>query len=543
MEQKIFHKCITLCGISSGQVIIEYIKIKYYQMEKKIIVLIALSSMLISSCSLNTEPEDFVAPEYYYKTKDECEMALTAIYDRMNYSFAAKISINFDTADEMWAYGTRGTWINIIYSNDSDVSSFWQLLYDGIERANMLLARIDDAQMDETERARIKGEAKFLRAFYYFHLVQNWGDVPFKIQPTSSSSDIYYPRTPASEIYDFIYNEMVEAEAMVRPITEYSYAERVTQSAVQGILARVCLYMAGFPNNKTDKYKDALEWSEKLIQSGFHALNPDYSQVFINLIQDIYDTKESIWEIGFKTTGLTDPYSEYGEVGNLNGIAQSFLGYGMASGSYYAMVSLWRKYQPGDKRRDWAIAPFSYKYNSNPPEKVYFDTTKLNMSQNIGKYRREYELTPSGSQQKRANCTNQPLLRYADVLLMAAEAENEVNGPTGKALQYLNEVRSRANASLISAVSDKETFRKIIQDERTLELCFEGVRKQDLKRWGILIPTMKDLAVFIRQTYTNATNVQRATLACDNMTEQFFYYPIPQRDMNLNKLLIQNPGY
>lgn len=511
---------------------------------KKIIKFIAASCILIfSGCSLNTEPEDFISPAYFYSTVAECDQALTAVYDKMNYSFVNLIMAPIDAADEMWAAGsTTGTWLYYFYSNDGNVATLWSTLYDGIERANMLLANIDRAEIDETQKNRIKGEAKFLRAYYYFLLVQNWGDVPFKTEPTKSAADVYYARTPQTEVYDFIYNEMVEAEGLVRPISEYTYAERVTQSAVQGFLARVSLFMAGFPINDTEKYKDALAWSEKAIQSGLHSLNPDYSQVFINLIQDKYDIKESIWEVGFRWVANTDPYFEFGEVGNTNGIAQNILGYGMATGQYLVYQSLWNKYESTDTRRDWAIAPFNYKYNSNPPVKVFYDNTKI-LDRHIGKFRREYELTPLQSQQKRANPTNWPLLRYSDVLLMAAEAENEVNGPTAKALQYLNEVRARANASLITTVAGKEGFREVLQEERSRELCFEGLRKMDLRRWGILVPRMKEVLNYVQTTYTNATSKTRASVPGTNISEQHLYFPIPLREMNLNNLLTQNPGW
>jgi hypothetical protein len=177
-----------------------------------------------------------------------------------------------------------------------------------------------------------------------------------------------------------------------------------------------------------------------------------------------------------------------------------------------------------DTRRDWAIAPFYYKYNSNPPEEVYYDIHVSITNVFIGKYRRDHELTPAGSKQKRANGTNWPLLRYADVLLMAAEAENEVNGPTSKALQYINEVRARAQAPLFTDISSKEEFRTILHDERSRELCFEGLRKQDLKRWGIMIPTMKELSDYVRQTCTHSVILSRSVLPLDNVNEKFFYY-------------------
>ena len=153
-------------------------------MKKILSIFIVISSLFVSSCKLDTIPEDFIAAQFYYTTEAQCDLALTGIYDKMNYQFAALIGINFDTADEMWAYGTTDAWTNVFYSSNSDVSAFWQILYDGIERANMLLAKIDAAQItDQTHKNRIKGEAKFLRAFYYFMLVQKLGRCSTKNKP------------------------------------------------------------------------------------------------------------------------------------------------------------------------------------------------------------------------------------------------------------------------------------------------------------------------------------------------------------------------
>jgi hypothetical protein len=217
------------------------------------------------------------------------------------------------------------------------------------------------------------------------------------------------------------------------------------------------------------------------------------------------------------------------------------LKYGRSAANWYAQYPLWQKYAPGDKRRDWAIAPYEYQGN-NTLIKVYKDTTKNSLFW-VGKYRREYELTPPEVKSTRANGTNFPLLRYADVLLMAAEAENEVNGPTDKAHQYLNEVRIRAKTSSFTGISGKEEFRAIIQDERSRELCYEGLRKMDLRRWGILIPHMKALAEHIKNTEPNSTQRMRASLAADNLSEHHLYFPIPLREMSLNHLLTQNPGW
>ncbi|HVI43685.1 MAG TPA: RagB/SusD family nutrient uptake outer membrane protein, partial [Chitinophaga sp.] len=258
----------------------------------------------LSSCMkiLDTKPTDVQSVTDYYKTEKELDNALTGIYDALGKEQPGYLITLFSTVDEMFTSNVTGLTIFDYDPGLLTVYTVWQRFYQGIERANMLLANIDKPQIDEDRRKVIKGEAKFLRAYLYFMLVQNFGDVPLKLKPTASVDDIYYERTPADEVYTFIVKEMMEAESLVKPITAYSYGGRVTQSAVRGMLARVNLYWAGFPTNKPDKYKDALAWAKKVIDSGYHHLNPDYAQVFINLIQNKYETKESIWELEFYTT-------------------------------------------------------------------------------------------------------------------------------------------------------------------------------------------------------------------------------------------------
>lgn len=589
---------------------------------------------LFFGCSLDREPEDFISTPYYYNTEEELNNSLTGVYNVLNerflFSAAGKSLItNFDAADEMYLNNrnaTNGTAIYNYTATDPDPNSVWAALYRGIERANLLLANADKPDMDEDRREIIKGEAKFLRAFYHFVLVQNYGDIPLRTQPTASVSDVYNVRVPAEEVYEFIYNEMVEAEQMVPEITAYEHAGRITKSAVQGILARVSLFMAGEPNNIQGKYEDALFWAEKVINSGFHSLNPDYSQVFINLIQDKYDTQESIWEVEFFTTGSGEVYDNRGFLGIQNGILNREAEYGVANPAFRVHAALYEKYNDADIRRDWAIGPFQYTDN-RAPEKSYFNDDDL-YARYVGKYRREFEQIQNPGNW---NGTNFPMLRYADVLLMAAEAENEINGPTSKALNYLNQVRERAFANgksvkditvtnggsgynndsnisfeisgnptysagldtltlepiisggqitdiriisrgsffdgqpnliinsdtgtgaqaeiemvsnediLIGAVAGKDEFRQIIQEERTRELAFEGLRRLDLIRWGILVEHMKELAEYVSQTAPD--NFQHAAKAANNVEERHTFLPIPNWELSVNPQMTQNPGW
>lgn len=210
---------------------------------------------------------------------------------------------------------------NFDYGN-SDLNNFWSELYIGIERANTLIQNINIAPMDETRRQVILGETLFLRGYYYFLLVSNFGDVPLKTTPTSSVTAVNIPRTPAKQVYAQILADMTAAEGKVSTITALGYGGQISKTGVEGILARVCLTMGGYPLYDDAKYTDALNWAKKVIASGEHSLNPSYKQMFVNLHQDIYDTKESIWEIENKGTGA-DGLGNVNRLGNTNGIALS----------------------------------------------------------------------------------------------------------------------------------------------------------------------------------------------------------------------------
>ena len=537
-------------------------------------ILIGVLCFLTACVDLDTKPTDMVTSKTYFSTQTEVESALSGIYNTFRegilYGGGDCLISMFDVTDQMWSgYNDTPAAMNYLAS-ETRVNSLWWILTRGIERANVLLDKIDGPAMNDSVRTVIKGETKFLRAYYYFLLVQNFGAVPLKTAPTASVNDIYIERTAADKVYDFVYKEMKESEAMVRSVTALNQAGSVNKSAVQGILARVSLAWAGFPNNATQTdeqikthYADALFWSEKVINSGLHSLNPDYAQVFINLIQNKYDLKESIWEVEFYTDGASGVYGAQlaGNLGVNNGINQNLTPYGYSGAQYKAQPKLYFMFEDNaqykDVRRDWSIADFRYNTPKNGGVNYGPDTELLVkaypppvvdkrffVERWIGKYRRSYELLDNSAKIKNSNGTNFPLLRYADVLLMAAEAENELNGPTAKASDYLNQIRNRAKASPVIGIGQKDEFRKIIQDERFMELCFEGQRRTDLIRWGILVQTLRDMVDYNKKGYGSLGSYDPRCNTCGiNVSEKYYYLPIPTREMSLNSRLTQNPGW
>ncbi|GHB74795.1 RagB/SusD family nutrient uptake outer membrane protein [Persicitalea jodogahamensis] len=416
--------------------------------------ILALGFLLsLSACEefLVTEPTDFLSPSNYYRTEQQLEFARAGVYSALGenplYGHQAHYLYAWD-ADMAYMNRftlTTGPW-NYFYSPaDRYNDSFWSTLYSGINRANVVIANVDNnPEIDQKKRDVIRGESLFLRGFYYFMLVRYYGGVPMRTEPTLSVEDVDIPNSSVKEVYDQIVADMTQAEPLVPDINAIGFGGAISKSAVRGLLARVNLTMAGEPLKDQSRYAEAKKWAKKVIDEGGHALNPSYSQIFKNLAGDKYDIKENIWEVEF-WGNLLDQYSEATGLGYINGprsVASS------ATGRADAYMSITAKfydvYEPGDLRKWFNIAHFTYNNSQINGEKTFtgLPTTQEDKYKLLpAKWRREYEtLLPKGLRTP----INFPILRYSDVLLMYAEAENAINGPTAEVVEIVNRVRRRA---------------------------------------------------------------------------------------------------
>ncbi|WP_163400087.1 RagB/SusD family nutrient uptake outer membrane protein [Flavobacterium fluviatile] len=691
-------------------------------MKNKIIALIALSSIFsFSSCSdyLDTEPTS-ITLETYFNNEKELNTFLNSVYDPMNdasfYGSNYQV-IMAQSTDEAYNRAAVNTSTVSSYNgltSNTDLANFWNRLYIGINRANTLLENIDKVPNLTPNRKNIfLGETKFLRAYYLFLATQWFGDVPLRTKSVTTPSDTHIAFTPQKEVYDFVIAEMTAAEQLLSsqtPGTIIPYQSgRITNTTVQGILARACLYAAGRPINDTKRYAEAKLWAQKVITSGFHKLNPNYEQIFINHSQDLYDAafKESMWEVEFHADPSNADLREGMNanamiVPQYNGITPS-MGKGLCP--VLGTALLYRGYQSyynpirstdlsPDKRRDLNLTPWSYGGGN-----ATTDATKNAVAWNSwwgrwpGKWKRENELVAFNNQSSQ----NWPILRYADVLLMYAEADNELNGPTVESISFVNQIRARGYGSLmgtnsieltlttggsgytiapteiatLGAVSTekatigttissgvvtsitmsvpgaysvlpstiylgtpweasksylintnvvnpnngllyrvttagtttavppthtsgastatstgavftyigvaatatavkltgqltaaetatKESFKKVIQDERMRELCYEGVRKRDLIRWGILVEKVKEMAdlatngslerfpndvQIIQPAQTAGSFRLIAANPGNNIADYWYLLPIPLDEISNNRLSKQNVGF
>ncbi|MBA9078892.1 RagB/SusD family nutrient uptake outer membrane protein [Rufibacter quisquiliarum] len=546
-----------------------------------------LATLGLSSCKdfLETTPDDFVTPANYYRNEEEVNAALAGVYDILgrNQTYGRTLWWELDVADQFFDNRSNAIVdfsLNNYDATDTKVAGLWQSLYLGINRANMLLENLDKADMPQDAKTKVLGQAKFLRAYYYFLLVTNWGDVPLRLNATASVKEVNIPKTPSRTIYDFIVREMEEAEAMVEVtgtkntggttvIYKFNHAGRVTNTIVQGILARVNLKMAGAPLNDRSRYSEVIKWATKVKESGLHSLNPSYKQIFINHMQDRYDLqyRESMWEAEFASAGPGLAYEE-GSLGVTGGIPTGDPEIGYSYGIIQILKSHYDLYpisgtrtlvrtnvtpatitveDSRDTRRDWNIAPFYY----SGKDSIAYSKDQIYNRKN-GKWRRIYQTAlPKNTNSSPANF---PILRYADVLLMLAEAENAVNGPTPLAKELVNQVRRRAYAVApdptnpaagtiadVPANLDQDQLLTFIQDERARELFSEGLRKFDLIRWGEYLEVMRALSNQIAVSAPSGYGY--AGRAATNVTEKHLLLPIPTGETTLNSAIVQNSGW
>lgn len=575
-------------------------------------IFLGSTMLLFTACNfLETTPNDFIDPDDFYKDDTEAFMGLAGIYNTLNSSnvYGEKYYQAVGTDDLTYYYTSStaevGLSNNNYTANDANLAAIWQGLYEGINNANYFLERITDAPVTEENKKLYRGEATFLRAYFYFLLAQSWGDVPL-ITTAQTNTDNYMPNikaTPQATVLKFVTDEM---EKVLNDGENYSIGTiqtvgsgRVSRSAVKGILSRVYLKRAGWPTNETELYAKAKYWAGEVINpqdgSMTHSLNlQGYDQVFINLASDTYDPAEVIWEVEFKGN-RQDSHTNAGRVGSLicgiqnADVLQTSLGY--SYGRHCVTPGLWDLYNDldgdgdpelistkdesdplnekynRDERKDWNIAPYRFqkrddatvywkrnweyigdvKLNNNGDPDLkdgnqQFATRTQYIERNAGKFRREYELvTP---RDKNYTPINFPLLRYSDVLLMYAEAQNKAEGtPSVESIAYVNEVRTRANAPEVT-ITDSDDFQRLIEDERGRELCFEGLRKMDLIRWGKYKSAMEKVSLYATDARWSSGRQYLLVYATNGATsDRYQWLPIPTRELGLNNLLQQNQAW
>lgn len=578
-------------------------------------IILSLLVFAGTSCSdfLDKQPHTLI-PEIYFNNEAELQTFLTGVYSPLMQEpfYGSEYFVANAGGDDLSFYQRStppvdGAIIcNNVNSSNPSITKFWRLLYDGINRANMLIENADkNNTIPQTVRDRVKAEALFLRSFYYFNLVQGWGDVPMRLTSVSLPENLSLARTPKQVVYDQIVKDINAAIPSLYTSDQLLYTGRVTQSAAKAILARIYLFRAGenyrdnavgnTTTNSADSVRAYFTHARDLCldikNSGLHGLVKPYSSIFVDMCTDKYHSagiRESIWEAE-EAGNRSTPDQAAGRAGNTFGFGatidySALSAYASLKGrrnpgySYqfiFATSKLYELYESeGDTARcDWNIAPYIYMYQDKTKDaqqpvtglKYWYGkkpaalvsgkaatgdsivvqsltTSNATKTRCSAKFRRELELvTPKN---KNYTPINVPIIHYSDVLLMLAEAENEINdNPTDVAYAAIDEVRNRAGISpLTGSALSKEDFRLAVKKERAMELCFEGIRRWDLIRWGDYHTAMNGIPGYVSRpgwgtNYKYAENYFK-------VSPYYNYFPIPDMEMSVNKLIVKNnPGW
>ena len=517
---------------------------------KLVYVLGALLSMGVVSCDLTEKPTSFYEMDTYFTTADKAKMAVIGIYDCLAAEGSyGQYVMPFASSDDM--YMVRGTATGdgtrrdishyALTSSNTWVASVWNYIYEGIDRANTAIAGIEKMPDYENsdELKELVAQARFLRAFLAFDLVRYWGDVPFKTTSTGSFGDTAQPRTEREKIYDQIIIDLDFAKTHLKPGNEVASSEVPCRGAARALLMRVYLQRAGYsldrttrtltrPDDATRKnYFDAVieEWKAFGTEGYHNFYGAGYEELFKNYSKLVLNNQESLWEIAFEpNNGQKDnagywatyngPLVDAPDAGS-GAANQNFFG---RANAFFIVLPYWGDfYDDNDVRRDVNFVDYVYRWVKKDKAQVKMSVCQeisKNMYRYPGKWRREW-MAPGFVDPNHTGVNYCPL-RYADVVLMAAEAYNEIND-TPKAWELLNDVRARAHATEINSsnyaslrkapkvydlpfISDGDEagkFRTALYWERAFETAYEGQRKFDLIRWGVLGDALRAAQTYI----------------------------------------------
>ena len=485
---------------------------------KKITAILSMSACLLAftSCEdwLNMPSESKADSSTVFESLDRAEMAVVGAYNSLNtQELGYQLLMGTDECVSTES-NSKYNVSNYDYTNTSSMlNSTYTSMYKAIEYANVCIKNLPAMSVSEGEQTKLNGllgEAFAIRAYAYWCIVRFYGDVPYTDVPTSDLTTYSSSRVSRDIIYDNCVADLQRAVELL-PWYDEGYLktpERISKNAAYGILARVALYAAGYslrwdlntvPYDKAtvkiaqrddterirELYQIAADACKAVIVHGKNGLLDDYDQIFRDLGNQTYN-EETIFEFGSYGPNGTNVRTGYTNGIPTSGQDNSTGGMGKGGGAMIAMPTFYFEFDKDDQRRDVSICNYGLKLSSNGNE--YQMNTFAGMG--VGKYRINWK-SEKGTKDDRRDI-NWPLLRYADVLLMYAEALNELNnGATVEAGNAVKQVRMRAfrnDEDKIGTIpTSYEDFRNYIIKERKLELSNEGLRKSDLARWGILV--------------------------------------------------------
>ncbi len=493
---------------------------------KKYLILAIGSLLIFSGCSKFLEEPDRsnFTKENYFTKPEHAESIINSIYENMRnvlgggFGGAPWMMLEFATGLANTELGQAQNSIfvrNLVNNSDNAYGqTYWTNHYRGIGNANLAIAKIPGIKMDEIAKKKFLGEARFLRAMYYFDLVRIFGSVPLISEPIDlGSKDLYPESASVDNIYKLIESDLLEAEKSGLPVKDAS--GRVSLSAVKSLLSSVYLTMAGFPLSKPEYFAKSADKALEVINSNQFTLFASYDDLHLasrkNSGENIFQVQylESILPSNWQTSII--PYN------------QGISNYTDETGAIFANKEFVESYEKGDKR----AAEKQFYYSS------YSLRSNRSQTRNLGGYYLYKHFDILAQTSTTSSGLNWTLLRYPEVLLNFAEAANETGGPSAAVLNAINLVRKRAELPALEGLS-KDELREAIWRERWYELSFEN------KTWYDMARLRKAFNVYTKkfEPYVGHKFSYGPTLS-----EKELLFPIPTAEIRNNNKLKQNKGY
>jgi hypothetical protein len=478
-------------------------------MNKIYISVLVLLAGLVTACnSLQEEPYGMIVPEEFYRNETDAGVAVIAAYNALispNYYNGSMYLLSDVITDDTYPGNGSNQNANSIaldnYSFDASHEEFrkvWQACYTGINRANTVIERVPPIAMDTVRRNRLVAEAHFLRALHYFNLVRWFGNVPLLLSSTKNLNNLTVTRTSAKEVYAQIIQDLEVAQQGLPSTYGSGSLGRATNGAAMALLAKVYLTQGNWAL-AASKAKQVID---SATIKGTYKLFPSYKDIWNVNYQN---SQEHIFSV---QRGAT-LYSQAFVPANSNVVS----GATSSGGVSVPETSFYDSFSDLDSRKKIA---FATNWRS-------LDGTVKVYEPHIAKY---YDPTYNNVY------TNMPVIRYAEILLIYAEAVNEIRPGDAEAYNAINQIRKRArngstDPDALPDLQDlsQEEFREAVWQERRWELCFEGHRWFDLARTKQLVKVMQA---------QGKTNVKEAHLL----------FPVPQHEIAVNpNIAPQNDGY
>jgi hypothetical protein len=519
-------------------------------MRKQRMAIVAAAGLLAVTIACNDKqflterPFDFIGPSNFYNNAGDALAAINGVYaDFINSTGDNYYGRNF----VMLVEHTTGMWTSRLSATNERsqpdvyalpvshayVQSVWASAYDAINRANSVLDHVPTIAMDEALKNRILAEAKFLRATHYFNLVRMWGDVPLKLHETQGLDSLAGARTAAKDVYAQIEQDLKEAIAVLPSSKTYTGNDigRASRGAAKTLLAKVYLQRAGTGVGTAADWASALAMAKQVQSDGDYSLVTDYKSLF-DFIGGTVNERNGEVIFAIENTRAPGLGGRIGSHVAPNATAP-FLG-ASTNGSFEAESIFFASFRADDKRRDGTFV-LSWNRNGTIVNYVPNNAASSPYASETPFPRKFLDplMTGTGAEEP-----NYIMLRYAEVLLMIAEAANEVsNGPTPEAYAAVNAVRARAGIPAMTPGLNHDLFRDSVFNERRWELSLEGPNGyfDSQRNWPWAKARIEASMRFAR---SNSSKFPKANNS--PIPDKYKLFPIPQRALDLNSKLVQN---